>query len=676
MIKLLERASAGLGTRARNFIPAGLLGILLALGWSYAAITVHDTRNAVRQQEFVDVADTVTSTIAQRILNRLNGLTYIQKLAREGTFDNPATFDHVAATLYEFAREFLAINLIDADRRITRVWPSRGNETAVGRIVGDTPEIRELLAIARDTDTPRSTGIIDLFQGGKGIATCFPIWRNGNFEGYVVGVFRLEAVEQLLKAPDALQYTIRFAAGPGDTPPAAGPEIRRYELPILDRTITVDIFAPGPDSRTGTLAGELALGFGLSAACAILLYVGMSARHAGARNEAMLSTILKAAPDAIISIDNSGRIRVFTPAAERMFQRSAASMIGQPLDLLLPQAARTAHPGHIRHFSDESATDRSMGDWRTIRGVRASGEDFPVMVQLAKSQFEGELLMTAILRDMTDIERINNELVSLAEERAKQAERAESANQAKTMFLATMSHELRTPLNAIIGFSEIAVREMFGPIGNPRYKEYLANIKRSGEDLLSIINDVLDLSKVEVGAYKFETETFDICDLLSTTARQLMPLMATKALAFRQDLPGSLLVRADPRATRQIVVNLLSNSIKFTDAGGRVTLVARQAADGAFVEFGVSDSGRGISSEDLDRVGRPFVQVGDAYRSEVKGTGLGLAISRTFAAGMGGNLRINSKVGIGTTVTIRLPAAISDTPPDTVSAGANTHITI
>ena len=673
MIKLLERASAGLGTRTRNFIPAGLLGILLALGWSYVAITVHNARNAVRQQEFVDVADTVTSTIAQRIVNRLNGLSYIQKLAREGTFDNPEVFDYVAATLYEFAREFLAINLVDADRRITRVWPSRGNENAIGRVVGDTPEIRELLAAARDTDTPRSTGIIDLFQGGKGIATCFPIWRNGRFEGYVVGIFRFEAIEQLLKAPNALQYAIRFAAGPEDAP-QADPGIRRYELPILDRTIAVDIFAPDSGSRIGTLVGELALGFGLSAACAILLYVGMSARHSGARNEAMLSTILKAAPDAIISIDDSGRIRVFTPAAERMFQRSAASMIGQPLDLLLPQAARMAHPGHIRRFSDDSATDRSMGDWRTIRGIRSGGEDFPVMVQLAKSEFEGELLMTAILRDMTDIERINNELVSLAEERAKQAERAESANQAKTMFLATMSHELRTPLNAIIGFSEIAVREIFGPIGNPRYKDYLVNIKRSGEDLLSIINDVLDLSKVEVGAYKFETETFDICDLLSTTARQLMPLMTTKAVAFKQDLPSSLLVRADPRATRQIVVNLLSNSIKFTDAGGLVTLVARPAVDGAFVEFGVRDTGRGISPEDLDRVGRPFVQVGDAYRSEVKGTGLGLAISRTFATGMGGNLRISSQVGIGTTVTIQLPAAISDTRPGAILDAAKSGL--
>jgi signal transduction histidine kinase len=220
-----------------------------------------------------------------------------------------------------------------------------------------------------------------------------------------------------------------------------------------------------------------------------------------------------------------------------------------------------------------------------------------------------------------------------------------------------MSHELRTPLNAIIGFSDIAVREMFGPIGNARYKEYLANIKSSGEDLLTIINDVLDLSKAEVGAYRFEPEDVDVCDVLSSTARQLMPLFDSKGLKFRSALPGQLMARADPRAIRQIVVNLLSNSIKFTSPGGIVTLGAAPAPDAGFVEFSVQDTGRGIAPDDLDRVGRPFVQVGDAYRSEVKGTGLGLAISRTFSAGMGGNLRIESELGHGTTVTVSLPAA-------------------
>lgn len=376
----------------------------------------------------------------------------------------------------------------------------------------------------------------------------------------------------------------------------------------------------------------------------------------------MLSSILTAAPDAIIAVDERFRIRVFTPAAEKMFQRNAETMIGGPLDLLLPPSARAGHPARMSEFAESSDTERQMSDWWVIRGVRANGEGFPAMIQIAKTRFEGKQLMTAILRDMTEVERANDELVKLADERTRQAERAEAANHAKTMFLATMSHELRTPLNAIIGFSDIAVRELFGPIGNDRYKDYLRSIKSSGENLLAIIDDVLDISKVEVGAYRFESERFDVCELLLSAARQLMPLIEIKGLVFRSELPAQLHVHADPRATRQVAINLLSNSIKFTGQGGMIVVSARQADAGAAVAFSVRDTGRGIAPDDLARVGRPFVQVGDAYRSEVKGTGLGLAISRTFCAGMGGSLQIESELGRGTTVTVKLPAGRIDGP--------------
>jgi PAS domain S-box-containing protein len=640
----------------RNLVPSALLFVVLAAMWTYVSLADRNARIAANAQEFADMSDAVSDTIARRVANRLRGLAYIQQLAREGALDDPRRFDIAAATTHEIAREFLAINLLDAERRIVRTWPQAENSDLIGRIVGQSPSIVELLDAARDTDTARSSGIVDLFQGGKGIASYFPIWRDGRFVGYVNGVFRIEALEQLLGTPRAMRYAWRIDT---DEQAAASLEagVRRLRIPLLDRTLTVEFAEAAHAESDDFLFPGLAVGIFLSLVCAVLTFVGLNARYTAARDEAMLSSILTAAPDAIISLDENRRIRVFTPAAEKMFQRSAESMIGEPLDALLPDAARPVHHAHVEQFAASPSRERRMGDWRLIRGLRADGQTFPVMVQLAKSQFEGERLMTAVLRDMTDMERMNGELVSLADERARQAERAEAANHAKTMFLATMSHELRTPLNAIIGFSDIAVREMFGPIGNARYKEYLANIKSSGEDLLTIINDVLDLSKAEVGAYRFEPEDVDVCDLLSSTARQLMPLFDSKGLKFRSALPGQLMARADPRAIRQIVVNLLSNSIKFTSPGGIVTLGAAPAPDAGFVEFSVQDTGRGIAPDDLDRVGRPFVQVGDAYRSEVKGTGLGLAISRTFSAGMGGNLRIESELGHGTTVTVSLPAA-------------------
>jgi len=602
--------------------------------WTYVSVIDARARDAVQMQEFVDFADTVSDTIERRIANRLRGLAHLQSQARSGTFDDPARFDVAASTTHEIAREFLAINLVDADRRIVRTWPVAGNEAAIGRIVGQSPAIIELLAKSRDTDTARSTGIVDLFQGGRGFATYFPIWRDGRFAGYINGVFRIEAIEQLVGTTRAERFAIRLWTD-GQILPPPGEWTRRYRIRLLDRELTIDFSSVSGPAERASLMLHLLPGLGFAFVCAAMVFVGLNARHAAARDEAMLSSILTAAPDAIISVDEAYRIRVFTPAAEAMFQRDAGSMIGQPLDLLLPAGAREIHRKHVDGFAASPLSEREMGDWRIIRAVRANGENFPVMVQLAKTRFEGENLMTAILRDMTEAERINDELMKLADERTQQAARAEAANHAKTMFLATMSHELRTPLNAIIGFSDIATRELFGPIGNARYKEYLQNIKSSGEDLLAIINDMLDLSKVEVGAYRFEPADFDVCELLATTVRQLAPLMENKGLLCRSDLSRPLPVHADPRATRQIAVNLLSNSIKFTDPGGMVTVAARPADDGAAIEIVVRDSGRGIAPDDLARVGRPFVQVGDAYRSEVKGTGLGLAISRTFCSGMG-----------------------------------------
>ncbi len=637
----------------RNLVPVLALFALLSGLWAYFAYSERAAQLAIEERDFADVAAGAADRFRDRIENRLRGLAHIGNLARAGELDDVGHFAIAAGSVHEIAREFLAINFVDAERRIVRVWPADANAGALGRVVGQSPAIVAILESARDSDTPRATGVVDLFQGGKGIATYYPIRRDGAFVGYVNGVFRLDAIVRLVGEPADTRYVAHVHTEGAVGPPPAG--TRRNVISILDRTIEFDVASAAAPPTGGLFELQIALGLMLSAGCAGLLYYGLATRSAGASREAMLSSILLAAPDAIVATDTDGIIRVFTPAAEKMFGIPARTAIGGPLDRLLPVAARHGHHAHLASFAASGTRSRLMGDWRTIRGLRASGEEFTVMVTLGKTEFAGRRLMTAILRDMTETGRIHEELVTLADQRMREAERAQAANQAKTMFLATMSHELRTPLNAIIGFSDIAAREMFGPIGNARYKDYLVNIRRSGEDLLAIINDVLDLSKVEVGAYRFERETFDLGDVLEATGRQLAPLTETKGLVFRTELPHGILTRCDLRATRQIAVNLLSNAIKFTEPGGEIALSAGPADEG-FVAFEVRDTGRGISPDDLDRVGRPFVQVGDAYRSEVKGTGLGLAISRAFAHGMGGTIDIKSTLGAGTRISVRLPA--------------------
>ena len=249
-----------------------------------------------------------------------------------------------------------------------------------------------------------------------------------------------------------------------------------------------------------------------------------------------------------------------------------------------------------------------------------------------------------------------------AETEAQQAlqtskEEAELANRAKSEFLANMSHELRTPLNAIIGFSEIISSQTFGPLGNDRYRDYAADIHESGQHLLALINNILDLSKVESGMdelYEEEIEVPRLVPLLMT----LIKSHAEKAeVELALDLPDNLpRLIADERKLKQILVNLLGNAIKFTDPGGRVRLSVC-CPDGGGFEFRIADTGIGMAPEDIPTAFSKFRQVDSALNRKYEGTGLGLPLTKALTELHGGSLDIESALGVGTTVTVRLPAA-------------------
>ncbi len=233
---------------------------------------------------------------------------------------------------------------------------------------------------------------------------------------------------------------------------------------------------------------------------------------------------------------------------------------------------------------------------------------------------------------------------------------AEAASRAKSEFLATMSHELRTPLNAIIGFSEIISRETLGPVGSTRYRDYAADIHASGEHLLSLINDILDISKIESGTGELYEENIEVPDLVRSTLRLVKQRADTGGieieLDFRDDLP---LLWADERKLKQVLVNLLANAIKFTGPGGKVVLKAWCRAESGLV-FQVIDTGVGIAPEDIPKALSQFGQVDSDLNRKHEGTGLGLPLSKALAEMHGGTLDLQSKVGNGTTVTVRMPA--------------------
>jgi signal transduction histidine kinase len=231
---------------------------------------------------------------------------------------------------------------------------------------------------------------------------------------------------------------------------------------------------------------------------------------------------------------------------------------------------------------------------------------------------------------------------------------AEEASGAKTDFLAKMSHELRTPLNAVIGFSDTMRRELLGPIGNERYKEYLNDIYDSGNYLLALVNDLLDLSKIEASQMSLTERSVELGALVNSCRRMIEQRADAHNIHLAFEIPSEPpLIRADENALKKIVINILANAVKFTPPGGKVTV--RVAADGTGdVELSVADTGAGIAKEDLERVLQPFVQLHPS--PDNAGTGLGLPIAKALAELHGGRLDLESTLGVGTTVTLRLPA--------------------
>jgi PAS domain S-box-containing protein len=263
---------------------------------------------------------------------------------------------------------------------------------------------------------------------------------------------------------------------------------------------------------------------------------------------------------------------------------------------------------------------------------------------------------TVCLRtDITELKQ-REEALRRAEESSRAArETAELANRAKTEFLANMSHELRTPLNAIIGFSEIIMGEMFGPIGVEQYKEYMKDIHESGSHLYNLINDILDVSKAEAGKLELSESEIDIADAVTRCVRLVGERAERAEVALEVEVPQGLpLLYADERKIKQILLNLLSNAVKFTPTGGKVSIAARIEPDGWFC-FAITDTGIGISEQDMADVMAPFGQVDSTLARRYEGTGLGLPLTKALVDLHGGELDLHSELDVGTTVTVRLP---------------------
>lgn len=386
-----------------------------------------------------------------------------------------------------------------------------------------------------------------------------------------------------------------------------------------------------------------------------------------------LSDAIETISEAFVLWDADNRLVLCNSKYQQFYELPDEVLVpGTPYDAVVAEATepvvvtRTAvtKDGH----SGAQTYDAQLQDGRWLHvnerrtkhgGYVSVGTDITNLKESERRLAERERELEATVADLRlsrrELERQKQQLVDLAEKYSHEKNRAEAANQSKSEFLANISHELRTPLNAVIGFSEVMQNELFGPIGNRKYEEYARDIHDSGIYLLEVINDILDMSKIEAGRMILSVETVDLHEIVEDSLKVVAPNADERGIKL--ELTGeddALEIEADRRALKQVFLNLLSNAVKFTPHGGSICVHLEETGDD-MARIDISDTGIGIPSEDIEKLGRPFEQVENQFTKSHKGSGLGLAISCSLIELHNGTFEIESDEGKGTTVTCLLP---------------------
>jgi PAS domain S-box-containing protein len=375
--------------------------------------------------------------------------------------------------------------------------------------------------------------------------------------------------------------------------------------------------------------------------------------------------LLEAAPDGIVEVDGSGRIVLVNSQAEKLFGYRRQELLGKSVEILMPERFRERHPKHRAGYCAHSVI-RPMGSGLDLRALRADGTEFAVDINLSPFQGENGPGVICVIRDVTDRKAVEEQIKMLnlsLEQRTRDLaltnteleirnREVEKANRLKSNFLATMSHELRTPLNSIIGFSDLLAEQTAGPL-TEKQERFVGHIRESSRHLLALINDILDLSKIEAGRLELKYESFPMGVATAEVLSTVRPLAALKGVELLTEFSEELTLYADRVRLRQVLYNLLSNAIKFTPQEGRVRLLAR--SEESLICVSVIDTGFGIPREEQESIFEPFHQLLAPMQSVREGTGLGLSITKLLVEQHGGKIWVESGPAKGSKFHFTLP---------------------
>ena len=366
--------------------------------------------------------------------------------------------------------------------------------------------------------------------------------------------------------------------------------------------------------------------------------------------------LIENAPDAILQVDGAGNIVIANRTTELMFGYSRAELMSSGVDRLVPDVNRSQHAAHRRAFA-AAGVSRPMGHGLDLLARRKDGSKFPVEISLSPVHTESGVNVTAVIRDVSQwkqteerVRLLQESYMTELETRHKEAERL---NRLKSEFMASVSHELRTPLHTIIGFAELLAEESEGTL-NEKQRRFLRHIHGDSEHLLGLINDVLDLSRIEAGGLHLRTEALSLQAIVAEALNSIRPYAESRSVSLHEGAGLGVEVLADSTRLKQILYNLLSNGAKFTEAGGEVRVSA--AMDEEMVEVAVTDTGLGIAPEECQNIFGKFYQVGFTPVGVREGTGLGLAICKQLVEMQGGKIWVESDLGKGSRFLFTLPA--------------------